>query len=140
MFFPLKFSGCVIQLILPQGAPSIFADFVKNLKTEKADPNANQAVHPNILENLERLFSSPPFLKRSSGTVDQQDAFELDIGLSLISYTTIYILFSEIFSPYLLQMKFILMNLQSLHLLRKVILKREVHLYCFIFSLQYFIF
>ncbi|XP_061351670.1 uncharacterized protein LOC133296653 isoform X1 [Gastrolobium bilobum] len=48
-------------------------------KAGTADQNANQAVHTNNLDNLKRLFSSPPFLKPSSGTVDNQDAFELDI-------------------------------------------------------------
>ncbi|MED6160716.1 hypothetical protein PIB30_054002 [Stylosanthes scabra] len=62
-----------------QGTTSVFAYFVKNFTTGKADPNANQPAQPNILENLERLFSSPPFLKPSSGTVDPLDAWELDL-------------------------------------------------------------
>ncbi|XLR43812.1 hypothetical protein HN51_027886 [Arachis hypogaea] len=53
-----------------QGTTSVFANFVKNFTTGKADPNANQPAHPNILENLEQLFSNPPFLKPSSSTVD----------------------------------------------------------------------
>ncbi|KAE9614991.1 putative transcription factor WD40-like family [Lupinus albus] len=62
-----------------QGAPGIFINFVKNFKAGKADKNAIQAVHANNLENLERIFSYPPFLKPSLDTVDMQDAFELDI-------------------------------------------------------------
>ncbi|XLR15147.1 hypothetical protein HN51_036095, partial [Arachis hypogaea] len=56
------------------GTTSVFANFVKNFTTGKADPNANQPAHPNILENLEQLFSNPPFLKPSSSTVDPLDA------------------------------------------------------------------
>ncbi|KAJ1426356.1 WD40/YVTN repeat-like-containing domain superfamily [Sesbania bispinosa] len=62
-----------------QGAPFIFLNIAKNLKARKADQNANQAVHNNYLENLEQLFSYPPFLKPSTDTVDNQDAFELNI-------------------------------------------------------------
>ncbi|XP_072055150.1 uncharacterized protein [Arachis hypogaea] len=61
-----------------QGTTSVFANFVKNF-TGKADPNANQPAHLNILENLEQLFSNPPFLKPSSGTVDPLDDLELDL-------------------------------------------------------------
>ncbi|KAL4329078.1 hypothetical protein AHAS_Ahas13G0264100 [Arachis hypogaea] len=70
----LQFLGFLIQLSLPQGTTSVFANFVKNFTTGKADPNANQPAHPNILENLEQLFSNPPFLKPSSSTVDPLDA------------------------------------------------------------------
>ena len=59
-----------------------------------ADQNANQAVHTNRLENLKQLFSSPPFLKSSSSTVDKQDPFVIDIGLSLTFSTAYYSLFS----------------------------------------------
>ncbi|TKY56875.1 Lethal(2) giant larvae protein-like SRO77 [Spatholobus suberectus] len=62
-----------------QGASAIFVNIAKNFKAGKADQTANQAVHTNRLENLKQLFSSPPFLKSSSGTVDKQDAFTLDI-------------------------------------------------------------
>lgn len=47
------------------------------------------------MENLERLFSSPPFLKPSSDTADKQDAFELDIGLFLTSSADIYTKIAE---------------------------------------------
>ncbi|XP_004491029.1 uncharacterized protein [Cicer arietinum] len=62
-----------------QGAPAIFLNIAKNFKVRKADHNTDQAVHNNYLENLDRCFSSPPFLKPSSGTEYGQDAFELDI-------------------------------------------------------------
>ncbi|ESW13751.1 hypothetical protein PHAVU_008G223200 [Phaseolus vulgaris] len=62
-----------------QGASGIFVNIAKNLKAGKADQNANEAVHTNRLENLKQLFSSPPFLKSSSSTVDDQDPFSLDI-------------------------------------------------------------
>ncbi|KAG4953287.1 hypothetical protein JHK87_038881 [Glycine soja] len=51
----------------------------KSFKVGNADQNANQAVHTNRLENLKQLFSSPPFLKSSSSTVDKQDPFVIDI-------------------------------------------------------------
>ncbi|XP_019433658.1 PREDICTED: uncharacterized protein LOC109340410 isoform X2 [Lupinus angustifolius] len=59
-----------------QGAPGIFINFVKNFKAGTADQNAIQAVHAN---NLEQIFSYPPFLKPSLDTLDTKDAFELDI-------------------------------------------------------------
>lgn len=62
-----------------QEAPSIFLNIAKNFKSRKADHDTNQAAHNNYLENLEKCFSSPPFLKPSSGTEDTQDGFELDI-------------------------------------------------------------
>ncbi|KAK2430985.1 hypothetical protein P8452_44295 [Trifolium repens] len=62
-----------------QGASAIFHNIAKNFKARKADHNTNQEVHNNYLENLERCFSSPPFLKPSSGTEDKLDDFELDI-------------------------------------------------------------
>ncbi|KAK7276405.1 hypothetical protein RIF29_17544 [Crotalaria pallida] len=62
-----------------QGAPAIFANLVKNFKAGKADQNAIQAVRANNAENLERIFSYPPFLKPSLETEDKLDAFELDI-------------------------------------------------------------
>ncbi|CAJ1971026.1 unnamed protein product [Sphenostylis stenocarpa] len=62
-----------------QGASGIFVNISKNFKAGKADQNANPAVHTNRLENLKQLFSSPPFLKSSSNTVDNQDPFALDI-------------------------------------------------------------
>jgi len=83
LFFPFIFSGSVIQLMFPQEAPSIFLNIAKNFKSRKADHDTNQADHNNYLENLEKCFSSPPFLKPSPGTEDTQDDFELDIGLSL---------------------------------------------------------
>ncbi|XP_027329453.1 uncharacterized protein LOC113845930 isoform X2 [Abrus precatorius] len=62
-----------------QGASAIFANIGKNFKAGKADQNANQAVDTNNkLEILKQLFSSPPFLKPSSGT-DMQDSFVFDI-------------------------------------------------------------
>ncbi|KAL5101851.1 hypothetical protein RYX36_006178, partial [Vicia faba] len=61
------------------GAPAIFLKIAKNFKAKKIDHDTNQAVHNNYLENLERCFSSPPFLKPSSGTEDRLDDFELDI-------------------------------------------------------------
>ncbi|XLR53368.1 hypothetical protein S83_004040, partial [Arachis hypogaea] len=79
------------------GTTSVFANFVKNFTTRKADLNANQPAHHNILENLEELFSNPPFLKPSSSTVDPLDDFDLDLvnfniklfDLSLLSTTEI---------------------------------------------------
>ncbi|XP_027941630.1 uncharacterized protein LOC114195383 isoform X3 [Vigna unguiculata] len=62
-----------------QGASGIFVNIAKNFKAGKADHNANQAVHTDRLENLKQLFSTPPFLKSSSSTVDNQDPFSLDI-------------------------------------------------------------
>ncbi|XP_017428144.1 uncharacterized protein LOC108336268 isoform X4 [Vigna angularis] len=62
-----------------QGASGIFVNIAKNFKAGIADQNANQAVQTNRLENLKQLFSSPPFLKSSSSTVDNQDPFSLDI-------------------------------------------------------------
>ncbi|KAK7320593.1 hypothetical protein VNO77_30214 [Canavalia gladiata] len=62
-----------------QGSSAIFRNIVKNFKAGKVDQDANQEVHTNKLENLKQLFSSPPFLKPSSGTDDKQDAFELNI-------------------------------------------------------------
>ncbi|XLR47438.1 hypothetical protein S83_032098, partial [Arachis hypogaea] len=52
-----------------QGTTSVFANFVKNFTTGKADQNANKPAHPNILENLEQIFSNPPFLKPSSDDI-----------------------------------------------------------------------
>ncbi|KAL4307516.1 hypothetical protein AHAS_Ahas16G0286100 [Arachis hypogaea] len=72
-----------------QGITSIFANFVKNFTTGKADPNANQPAHPNILENLEQIFSNPPFLKPSSDTVDPLDDFELDLGIGSMVVTIV---------------------------------------------------
>ncbi|KAG5003620.1 hypothetical protein JHK84_027874 [Glycine max] len=62
-----------------KGASSIFVNIAKNFKAGNADQNANQSVHTNRLENLKQLFSSPPFLKSSSSTVDKQDPFAIDI-------------------------------------------------------------
>ncbi|XP_020210711.1 uncharacterized protein LOC109795575 isoform X1 [Cajanus cajan] len=67
-----------------QGASAIFVNIAKNFKMGKADQHANQAVHANRLENLKQIFSSPPFLKSSSSTVDKLDAFALDIDDILI--------------------------------------------------------
>ncbi|KAL2317121.1 hypothetical protein Fmac_030997 [Flemingia macrophylla] len=67
-----------------QGASAIFANIAKNFKVGKADQHANQAVHTNRLENLKQIFSSPPFLKSSSSTVDNLDASALDIDDILI--------------------------------------------------------
>ncbi|XP_040865194.1 uncharacterized protein [Glycine max] len=61
------------------GAAHIFLNIAKSFKVGNADQNANQAVHTNRLENLKQLFSSPPFLKSSSSTVDKQDPFVIDI-------------------------------------------------------------
>lgn len=62
-----------------QGASAIFVNIAKNFKAGKADQSANQPVRTIRLENLKQLFSDPPFLKSSSGTVDALDAFSLDI-------------------------------------------------------------
>ncbi|CAJ2653416.1 unnamed protein product [Trifolium pratense] len=62
-----------------QGASAIFHNIARNFKARKSGHNTNQEVHNNYLENLERCFSSPPFLKPSSDTEDKLDDFELDI-------------------------------------------------------------
>ncbi|WVY89874.1 hypothetical protein V8G54_035388 [Vigna mungo] len=73
-----------------QGASGIFVNIAKNFKAGKADQNANQAVQTNRLENLKELFSSPPFLKSSSSTVDNQDPFALDIDDILIDEVVVF--------------------------------------------------
>ncbi|KAK7385768.1 hypothetical protein VNO78_31621 [Psophocarpus tetragonolobus] len=62
-----------------EGASAFFVNIAKNFKVGKEYQHANQAVHTNRLEYLKQLFSSPPFLKSSSITVDNQDPFALDI-------------------------------------------------------------
>ncbi|KAK4277817.1 hypothetical protein QN277_015753 [Acacia crassicarpa] len=58
--------------------PDVLGNAVKNLKASKVE-KANQAIHHYSPENLEKLFSCPPFLKDTSATADKQDPFELDI-------------------------------------------------------------
>ncbi|XP_050904243.1 lethal(2) giant larvae protein homolog SRO77 isoform X2 [Lathyrus oleraceus] len=68
-----------------QGAPAIFLSIAKNFKAKKTDHNTDQAVHNNYLENLERCFSSPPFLKPSS------DEIHIDEPVAFLSHQKIHV-------------------------------------------------
>ena len=63
--------------------PRILGGIIKNIKVGKEEHNVDVdlgEVHRNNVEYLERLYSSPPFLKPSAAVTDDQDIMELNIG------------------------------------------------------------
>ncbi|KAJ7963959.1 transducin family protein / WD-40 repeat family protein [Quillaja saponaria] len=66
-------------------AAGILGDIIKNIKGGKAQHSTNKAeVHMNYLAKLERLFSSPPFLKPFSTTAVQLDIDDIQIDEPLV--------------------------------------------------------
>ncbi|KAM1406799.1 hypothetical protein ACFXTH_001430 [Malus domestica] len=61
------------------GVPGILGGIIKGLKAGKAEQDMHPANHEKYCENLESLFSSPPFLKPSQDGKDDQEILELHI-------------------------------------------------------------